>query len=454
MPAPPVMLSDTELYSIQDSITHGVRLDGRQLLQHRPIVVSTGDCSRNESQLNDRSDPGETDSVTLQSAVESSVAEVRIGETHVVATASPTVFRDENWLDAFEEEDECEDGSKDDGRGILDITLDAVPSVVQRYSMAVLGGATSGGRATRRAQRLFLSMIALTMRDVYGASRVRILDNTLADGVAEAQEVGSDVGEDEGTNDDSPSGTHKARSDRRGAKFSAMPRSTGFPAQDLYIGKGFAFKICVDVHILEGGGGNLLTAVSSAVYASLQRIVLPLVTLHKGPQGILAEVDRRQIFAKRVDFSRLSRLVVLGISPTRHYVVDPNWEEEIALPQQLHIAADAEGRVTYSRYQQWPSRRGSRRLVQEIVPMNPPSPNYKRQREDEATDNEPEKTFSHTMTRIHPARLSVGQPADSSDTSGSINDDKCCPSWFPLSVTDYLSAMVDATHIISSLDKV
>eukprot|EP00796_Vickermania_ingenoplastis_P011754 gene11754-8082_t len=534
MPAPTLMLSDAEIFSIQDSVAKNVRLDGRHLLQHRELLISGDESTAvvaqergpaplpsSTSSNTGKEDPaaaaaaaaggaGESDE-SAAAAEGSGIAsvQVRLGATQVSATAVASVFRDENL--ANDEEEEQGQGATETrtGRGELDISLDAVPSVVQRYSMGMLGlSAKSGGR---RAQRLLLSMIALTMRYVYGARHVNVMDTTLADGVAdavavqdEAEEVGQGGGgvEDDGRDDDdddeknnsnnnnnSIHGSRAAAVDSSGSlAASSLHTQTGFPAAALYIGQGFAFRIHVDVHILEGGGGNLLAAVSAAVFHVLQRLRLPHVTLHKGPQGLLAEVDRRKVFATPVSFARLSRLVVLAISPTRHYVVDPCWEEEIALPQQLHVAADPEGRVTYTRYQQLPSRRGARRLVREVFCSTQHERNEQQQQQQEeeaeaeaqgprgdvgssessmakrrrvehnteavgdsaARQSPPPPPLAHQKVVLRHA-TATATPSGADGAALRIDHTPCAS--FRLGPLDFMAAVADATHVVANLQE-
>lgn len=471
MPGPPTTLSDTELYSIQDGIVHGIRLDGRQLREHRLIQISpprdAQECdhpssssvfalhepssSAGESTRKEQDHPvsdgnrveRKEEGLSTSGKEMVAVVEVRLGDTLVMATASSSVFRDERWCEDDEKEEEKQEGNteKEDhgmrgdsgegsvlstcrsfrGEGMLDITLGAVPRAISEYASALIGGGGKGGNrfsgGMNDRARYLLSTLALTLRQIYGARQVRLLDSTLVDGAAVAEELleppllfssaetgkatvkedKEDKGEaekkkEEGSAADPRCPPHipphqedssaTASPTQRGEKeatasvevspflgsspCSCTPSfSSGFPAEALYIDLGFAFHIRVDLVILESAGGNLLTALSTAVYTALQRLALPHVTLHRGPRGVVAEIDPQRCFTMKPIpplEARLSRVVVMGISPTRQYIVDPTWEEEVALPQQLHVAVNAEGQVTYVRYQQWPSRRGGRRL--------------------------------------------------------------------------------------------
>lgn len=513
MPAPPTTLSDTELYSIQNGIMHGIRLDGRELREHRVLQISPpqdGEEQQEEEEeqqlahspsscrtIGSSSFPvaksqapyscteghrssdvgsgvggseggvshspekavGERKRIQGEENVGGKgekknggdrrgkemlpVVQVRLGDTLVMATASSSVFRDENWCDPEEEEEDGKweeeagdrplqdgrnraeggtnsteekrgkepmpSGSSCHGKGMLDITLSAVPRAMTEYASALIGGGGGKGKGFSGAaawrSRYLLSTLAWTLRQVYGARQVRLMDSTLVDGAAVAEELpsedpfpskeGTPSSEGEGTKGESghlfsSSSTtipkkenttteeEDAAAGERGGRGRPLPHSlsastfpssftplsTGFPAEALYIDLGFAFHIRVDLVILESGGGNLLTALSTAVYTALQRLALPHVTLHKGPRGVVAEVDPRRCFTSKPIpplEKHLSRVVVMCISPTRQYVVDPSWEEEVALPQQLHVGVDADGQLTFLRYQQWPSRRGSRR---------------------------------------------------------------------------------------------
>lgn len=409
---------------------HGVRLDGRQLREHRPVRISPSragqttqddnvttpssvetSTAQNDGPRRDAEDPlakppgvaASSSSAAKENEKElMAVVEVRLGDTYVMATATSSVFRDERWQEEEAEEKNGDGAAPHDGgsrksedantaspppprdgpsvttppppttstspsfrgKGVLDITLGAVPRAIHEYTSALIG-AGSGGKGLQRYEggganarsRYLLATLALSLRHVYGARQVRCVDTTLADGAVVAEEVLEE--EEEGGGENPP------EVEERRSAFSTTPLATGFPAEALYIDLGFAFHIRVALVILESAGGNLLTALSTAVYTALQRLALPHVTLQRGPRGVVAEIDpHRRYTTKPIPSleAHLSRLVVLGISPTRQYVVDPTWEEEIALPQQLHVAVNASGQVTYARYQQWPSRRGNRRL--------------------------------------------------------------------------------------------
>lgn len=370
MPRAPSTLSLVEVLSVQQSLAdHGVRWDGRHLLQHRPLIIGGEEAMHGSTRL-----------LPQENQFTSSSSCVRLDTTVVTAVASARVIE----LDD-DDDDDSEHGSGSGGEtttnreGQLHISLHAPRHIRQQYLEAYQG---SGSGGSRRADRQFFAMAALTMREVYGAERVTVLNTTLAEGVAEATAagasgsgaVGEDNAEEEGNKameDDilhhSVKGKNDTEETRRGRQQtrrqpSAAAGHTGFPAAQLYIGKGFAFEIHVHVTILEAGGGNMLTAVSAAVLAALRKARLPHVTLHDTSSGVSVEVDSSRPYAKPVDFSQLPQLIVLGISPTRHYVLDPTWEEELAMPQQLHIATNPSGQLMYSRFQQMPSRRGARRL--------------------------------------------------------------------------------------------
>lgn len=415
MPSGPTILSDTELFALQESVRVGVRLDGRSLLQHREIWVS-GETATAESP--------EGEDLELSPTTEPTFTEVKLGETHCTATATPSVFRDAAWENGDE-------STESEGR--LEIAIDVVPEVKERYAAALLGSSSGSRGSQRQRSALLFSSLALTVRQLFGARNVRVVNETLSDGVAAAQVVLEEENEEGGLSEGGfPEGVS--------GSLVSSGIATGFPAKELYIGKGFAFQIHVDVHISEGGGGNALTAVSTAIYFALQRLRLPHVVLHESPQGVSAEVDTRRAYAGQPpSFAQLSRLVVLGISPTRQFIVDPTWEEEMAFPQQIHVGVQDGGVVSFSRYQQFPSRHGGRRLgcYSRLVEA-PEEASSKRVRQEE--NAQPSVGFqAHTVTTIRPVHRSGTGEWTTGDAA------------FPLGAGDLLSVLSDAIHAIGAV---
>lgn len=337
-------ISDTEVRSVQDGIVNDVREDGRALLQRRPATLRA------------------TRTLTLGDANDyngSSVAVSVEGGTTVLAAASPSVVE-------VSVEDDGEEEGEGKGHGPLHITIDAAPAVVDFYASAL------GGRSGQY-RRSYLAHAALAIRHVFGAESVSVDDRQ--SGVAEAQLVGDDDdeavgakgdddGEEEGGGRGGSSSIKHPTTDAGKSNSSDHRRlPTGYPSQDLYIGKGYAFRIDLDVHVQQASGGNLLSCIALAVHAALRTVRLPSVTLHDSAAGVSIEVDRSKAFHRAVDWSRLPLLAVLLLSPTRHYVADPTAREELALPQQLQVAAGRDGHVCYSRYCQYPSRAGGAKLM-------------------------------------------------------------------------------------------
>jgi exosome complex RNA-binding protein Rrp42 (RNase PH superfamily) len=366
-------ISLAEVRAVQDGVANDVREDGRTLLQRRPVhviprtspsaVISTGRAD----------DAGEAGAESHE-VYNGSYVEVNASGTVVLAAATPSVVDGcsasssftrgggDSSTDAAAAAYTTSSGSgHDTGRGQLHITIDAVPHVLDAYASAV------GGRNVNRYRRDYLAFLASTIREVFGAAQVQVQEQQ---GVAEAEvvpeesvgEAAEEVGAAAVTSSSSSGAAGAASKDGSG-RSGETNLASGFPAADLYIGEGFGFVIHVDVHVLQCTGGNLFTAIAYAVHAALRSLQLPAVTLHRAPGdggGVSVEVDRSQPYRKPVLWTQLPLLCVLLISPTGHYVVDPTLREEWALPQQVHVAAGANGQVYYFRYQQLPSRRGNR----------------------------------------------------------------------------------------------
>ncbi|CAD2215166.1 exosome complex component RRP42 [Angomonas deanei] len=257
--------------------------------------------------------PVQLRSIPRDRSYNGSRVEVSIGQTTVVASSSPSVEEGEG--------------------GRLRIAVDMTPSVVDFY------GDSLGGR-NRRYRAAYTAFIACAVQRTFGAESVEVRDS---DGVAEAERP--EDGEEEGE------GFPSTATGSSGGRC-------GFPVKDLTIGKGYAFTIDVDVHILQATSGNALGAISLAVRAALQTTQLPAVTLHEGAAGVAVEVDVERPFSSGVDWSRLPVLCVLHLSPTRHYLVDPNVTEELALPQLALLAVNLQGQVCYSVLRRHPCRHG------------------------------------------------------------------------------------------------
>ncbi|CCW66383.1 unnamed protein product [Phytomonas sp. Hart1] len=333
-------ISDTEIRTVQDGVFNDVREDGRTLLQRRPIEISIGAL----------------DTLIGFEEFNGSVVEVNLSGTIVMAAASPSVV--EVCVEEAEKESD-ETSLPSQGCGQLYISIDAVPSVLNFYACAVSNNST-------RHRRDFLSHLALTIQNVFGAEGVQAQEQG---GVAEPKPVDADkFGEagngrgsevepcDEEGPSDAPVQTATVEKNTNGSRN----LNCGFPAKDLYIGKGYAFRIDVDVHVLQAAGGNLLSAIVVAVHSVLRKIKLPYVNLYQVTSSqVTVELDHSKPYGRPVNWMSLPLLAVLLLSPTRHYVVDPLPREELAIPQQLHVAANRDGQLCYMQYQQYPSRRGN-----------------------------------------------------------------------------------------------
>lgn len=340
MSASAAAVSRAEVKAVQDGIANDVREDGRTLLQRRPMHLSTR---------------AGTD-VAAGEVYNGSYVEVDIGGTVVLAAASPSVAdgcavaTSSSSASAAPTNEQPE---RDEGEGCLFISIDAVPAVLDLYAGPI------GGRSVGRYRRDYLSFLASTIQQAFGAAQVSVRDDAQT-GVAEVEAVVEEEREEE--EEAYPLSRSTAASCSGVSAVRDRRPNCGFPATDLYIGSGFGFHVHVDVHVLQASGGNLLSSIAYAVNAALRVVQLPNVNLHTAPGdagGVAVEVDRGSPYRRTVDWSQLPLLCVMLLSPTGHYVVDPSLREECALPQQMHIAANKSGQITFFRYQQLPSRRGN-----------------------------------------------------------------------------------------------
>lgn len=264
-------ISTAEVRAVQDGVRDDVREDGRSLLQRRPVTVRVAESEAVDDGTNNNG---------------SSVTVCLGGGTTVLATASPSVVSVP-----------C-DGEEGVGHGPLFITVDAAPAVVGLYASAI------GGRSSRY-RRTFLAHAALVISNVFGAERV--VFEGMQSGVAEAQLLnGSDEEEEQrreggGGDEEAPRGLVTARQ---------RALSTGYPSTDLYVGRGYAIRIDVDVHVQQAAAGNLLAAVALAVHAALRCVRLPSVTLHvaAGRDGRVCLVRYAQYHPSYSGGARLQQL--------------------------------------------------------------------------------------------------------------------------------------------------
>lgn len=68
--------------------------------------------------------------------------------------------------------------------------------------------------------------------------------------------------------------------------MSGLPCQTGFPARELYIGAGYAFRIDVHLHVLQGLGGSVTSLLALAIHVALKTLQLPHVTLQTSAAGV------------------------------------------------------------------------------------------------------------------------------------------------------------------------
>lgn len=386
-------ISPAEVGAVQSGVMLDVREDGRTLVQRRPVSIhvgargsfhlgNTGGSVSNHTapaspSASSQAGGGAVVVVDGAELYDGNAVSLTVSETTVLATASPSVVavpvhecsmdRDDDDANQGGDGDHTSSGNKHatgavaeaSGEGVLAISIDVVPSVVDLYAQALGGN-------SRRYRRVYLDHLAHVIRQVFGAQYVTTQE---VSGVAEADVLHSDSDDDDAGADagdahasalgDVHNGSDNAKAvGSNGESGSGL--QVGFPSKDLYIGKGFAFRVDVDVHVLQAMSGNLLSQISMAVHCALRTLKLPAVTLHETAAGVSVEMDRTQPYQvkKPMDWSQLPLLTTLLLSPTRHYVVDPTLREELAMPQQLHVAATAAGQVCFVQYQTLPSRRG------------------------------------------------------------------------------------------------
>nr|CCC89366.1 RNasePH-like protein [Trypanosoma congolense IL3000] len=322
---PGLGISEVEIRTVHDGIANGVRSDGRSLTQRRPftIVHNRGDVTH----------------------FEGGSVEVQCDGTIVLAAATPSVV----------ELDVSRGGTP---RGLLFVSIVAAPAVVESHAQSLRNN--SG-----RYRQAFLSQLATTIRHTFGAEGVTAQERQQQLGIAEAEIIASENDNFNPSESADEPKTIPIRDECVADTCSRRPEDRpvsydcGFPGEQLYVGGGYAFRVDVDVHVLQSSGGNLASIISLAVHAVLKVVRLPSVTLHEASAGFSLEVDYSKPYASPVDWSRLPILNVILISPTRHYVVDPTRLEELALPQQLHVAVNNIGQVLHMRFHQLPSRRGN-----------------------------------------------------------------------------------------------
>ncbi|ORC88943.1 exosome-associated protein 1 [Trypanosoma theileri] len=336
-------ISETEIRAVQDGIANDVRSDGRSLTQRRPFTIVPNHT---------------TGGATTEIDYDGSCVEVQCGGTTVVAAATPSVVELQECSSISAEEGEKEEvestphNSTAALRGPLYITIDAVPAVVDYYAESLRN---RGGRY----RQAYLSFLATTIRQTFGAESVVVQEQL---GVAEAERIPEENANDNNTSTipNTNSNTININNNNNNISINMNSNSTtGYPGEQLYLGSGHAFRVDVDVHVLQAGGGGLAAHIALAVHAALKALRLPAVSLHQTAAGVAVEVDRTRPFHRPINWEALPTLAILLLSPTRHYVVDPTPLEELALPQQVHIAANAAGMVAYTKLQQMPARRGN-----------------------------------------------------------------------------------------------
>ncbi|KAK7198833.1 RNasePH-like protein [Novymonas esmeraldas] len=362
-------ISRAEVRAVQDGVVNDAREDGRTLLQRRPIhITARASPSAAAAAVSGPASAGSSALAgDVQESYSGSYVEVNASGTVVLAAATPSVVEGCATASSGSGDGAAGEDVGDAGRGRLHISIDAVPHVLDAYASAV------GGRSVGRYRRDYLAFLASTVRQVFGAAQVEVHEQL---GVAEAEVVPEDVDEASAAAAAATAPLPPSPSSGLSGGAGVERSMNGFPAAELYVGAGFGFMIHVDVHILQSSGGNLFTAIAYAVHAALRSLRLPAVTLHRAPgdgASVSVEVDRSQPYRKAVSWAQLPLLCVLLVSPTGHYVVDPSLREEWAMPQQVHVAANAAGQVMQFRCQQLPSRRGNAHQLRQPETLSAPA---------------------------------------------------------------------------------
>ncbi|KAG5502727.1 hypothetical protein JIQ42_05797 [Leishmania sp. Namibia] len=170
-------ISLAEVRAVQDGVANDVREDGRRLLQRRPIHITA------------RTSPSSLAATAAGDAQESyngSYVEVDASGTVVLAAATPSVVDGCATAGPSSSTGTAGECASDTGKGQLQITIDAVPHVLDAYASAV------GGRSVGRYRRDYLAFLASTVRQVFGAAQVEVQEQQ---GLAEAEVVLEDDAE-------------------------------------------------------------------------------------------------------------------------------------------------------------------------------------------------------------------------------------------------------------------
>ena len=396
-------LSNSEAQAIAQSILLDTRSDGRSRIQHRPVVVKSNviprACGSSVVVLGGTASTAVDTSSTHQDTAasrNSKAAEKDEDEDDV--TGFENHAAGQRVLAAFGADSASRNTTKvlasvsaeviqvsEDAPpsalefGSMEAHLDCVPSVVAMYSRFY-----QDSRGGMNSRGLLLTHLTTTLSKLLGAKVTLSGASALSSGGADAAD--GDVVADDAAN---------AGDEVEGASMSAArsgpsgPRVSPIFYSDLYIGHGYAFHLHVDVHILQGGGGNLLAAASLAILAALKSMRLPHVDVNVAADGRIAvEVDPRKPFVGRKGRKIVAPTTKVSESalptempPVRcedvsvfvaaalinsHFAVDPTLAEELALPAGILVGVS-------TAQQTGSSSSGSVTLVQQSTRVAGPS---------------------------------------------------------------------------------
>ena len=303
-----IQLSDAEVRTIISGIEANVRADGRTRIQHRPLTIALGPiphaCGSSQVSFSTGGDGEETKVLV---SVMADVVEIE-GDYE----ANPRLQR-----------------------GSLEIHLDCVPTVQMLYGKLYSGGVSmrSNFAATNRGRMAFLSHSTMALSKAFGA-KVSLAGATLTAGAevdfaGNAEEGGAAAAEEAAVDADAAAAGPSSST----GFGSAAERSCASFYEGLYLGNGFAYELHADVNVLQGGGGNLLTAASAGILAALKVMQLPRAEVTVHPDGTASvEVHPKQARTGAPISLHEVPIIVTSCLHKGFYCVDPTLAEETGLP--------------------------------------------------------------------------------------------------------------------------
>jgi hypothetical protein len=205
--------------------------------------------------------------------------------------------------------------------GTVVVRVDCAPSVVFSYAKNI-------GTTSPKFRSAFLGTLADTIAALLGASN----------SVRESTDTATGASGDE---EQSPSGS---------SSFSPLP------LKDLYCGGGFAFKLTVDVQVMQCNGGSIVSAASYAIRGALASLKLPFVIVSESPMGYSVEVNKTKPFQKIIDWSEAPIALSVHTQNSR-FLIDPSLSEEASLPLHVIVAFGWSGRLSFLKVCAQPSKR-------------------------------------------------------------------------------------------------